>query len=332
MIALKLVFETIFSDSKFVVGSLVSIGIWSSICAYGVFRLDQKAQEDHHGTSAKWLEIIAMGRDPLRVIGSLFGFALVFRFKICYDRWWEGRQLWGQIITGCLDLAIQINRWMANQDIVDRFNRFLVVYCYACKNILGHKSLVDSGDGEKMIIRRLLTRNELKEIQDYPCWEPHFCLEVMRELLSNAYLVKGGFYLEEAKMHSQVYRCFDNSIKDLNDRIGQCIAVQSSELPEVYDGLHLFAFTLYFTAAPVIWATTMLWVVIPMSLLVSFIALGLIKLGTELVDPFGDDEVDIPLESFCLTIEQQIDAIIQRRARGKFKELVATEKTKVMSA
>ena len=324
--------ETVISDIKFVIGSLVCIGTWSAICAYGVFRLNQKAEEDPTGTSARWLEYIAFGRDPLRVIGSLFSFALVFRFKVCYDRWWDGRQLWGQIITGCLDLAIQINRWMANEDIVDRFNRFLVVYSYACKDILRHTSLVDSGDGEKLIKNGFLTKNELKEIDDYPCWEPHFCLEVMRELLSNAYMMKGGFYLEEVKIHSQVYRCFDNSIKDLNDRIGQCIAVQSSELPEVYDGLHLFAFTLYFTAAPVIWATTMVWVAIPMSLLVSFIVLSLIKLGTQLVDPFGDDQVDIPIESFCLTIEHQIDAIIQRRARGKFKELIATEKTKVLSA
>ncbi len=329
---LKLLCGTVFQDYKFIIGSLLFIGVWSAICAYVAFLLDSKAQEDPDGSTAQWLEFIEKGSDPLKVTGSLFSFSLVFRFKVCYDRWWDGRQLWGQIITGCLDLAMQVNRWIANQDIADRFNRFLVVYSYACKGLLRHESLGDSGDGEALINRSLLTENELKEIEDHPCWEPHFCLEVMRELLSNSYLVKGSFYLEEAKVHSQVYRCFDNSIKDLNDRIGQCIAVQSADLPVSYDGLHLFAFYLYFTMAPVIWASTMFWVVIPMSLFVGFIALSLIVLGSQLVDPFGDDKVDIPIELFCKTIEDQISAIIERRERGTFKELVATEKTKVISA
>ena len=41
---------------------------------------------------------------------------------------------------------------------------------------------------------------------------------------------------------------------------------------------------------------------------------------------------DIPIEFFCETIEDQIGAMIERRERGTFKELVATEKTKSMSA
>lgn len=329
---LKLLWGTVFEDSKFVVGSLLFILVWSAICAVVAFLLDKKAQDDRDGSTAQWLEFIERGNDPLRITGSLFSFALVFRFKVCYDRWWEGRQLWGQIITGCLDLAMQVNRWIANQDIADRFNRFLIVYSYACKGLLRHESLWKSGDGKALISRRLLTVNELREIEEHPCWEPHFCIEVMRQLLANTYFTKGGFYLEEVKIHSQVYRCFDNSIKDLNDRIGHCIAVQSAELPVSYEGLHLFAFYLYFTMAPIIWSTTMFWVVIPMSLFVGFIALGLIVLGSQLVDPFGDDCVDIPIEVFCETIEDQIGAMIERRERGTFKELVATEKTKSMSA
>ena len=42
------------------------------------------------------------------------------------------------------------------------------------------------------------------------------------------------------------------------------------------------------------------------------IIMFLIVMGTKLVDPFGLDKVDIPMECFCATIEAQIQAIDQR--------------------
>jgi len=38
-------------------------------------------------------------------VAQLLGFALVFRTNRCYDRWWEGRVLWGRLIFGAIELA-----------------------------------------------------------------------------------------------------------------------------------------------------------------------------------------------------------------------------------
>jgi len=324
---IKILFKTIFRD-KFIIRSLLFIVVWSSVCAYSMSLLIYDAQKNPNGKSSEWIEWIEMGNNPLRVVGSLFSFSLVFRFKVCYDRWWEGRQSWGQIITGCLDISMQANRWIADQHIVDCFNRFLIIFSYACKCLLQQSSLSDSGDGNKLMSRYVMTLDELVEFQQHPSWEPYFCLEMLRELLQSAYLVEDGFYLQKNKVHSQVYRCFDNSIKDLNYSIGQCIAVQAADLPLAYDGIHLFSLYLYFIFAPVIWATMSMWIVVPLSLVVGLISLSLIVLGTQLVDPFGTHEVDIPMESFCKIIEEQIDAISERRERESFKRLISVGKKK----
>ena len=48
-------------------------------------------------------------------------------------------------------------------------------------------------------------------------------------------------------------------------------------------------------------------------------SLALINLGTDLVDPFGFDLVDLPLENYCATIDAQIkEAGDRRRVRTKF--------------
>ena len=48
----------------------------------------------------------------LPVMHSLLGFAismlLVFRTNTAYDRWWEGRRLWGQLVNVSRNLAIKV--------------------------------------------------------------------------------------------------------------------------------------------------------------------------------------------------------------------------------
>lgn len=332
-------YEVISGHLLFIFGSLLYFGLWSSLCAYGAIRLELEAQAQENNTLQdsnirEWLNNIKAASDPLKVIGTLFSFSLVFRFNICYERWWEGRKLWGSIITNCLDLAIQVSRWLTDPELSHRFKRFLIVYSYACKSLLKHRSLGDDqrGDAPGLIERGLLTENELAAINNFPSWEPHFCIEMMRELLAKSYQKPGSFGgLERHKMQGQLYRCFDNSIKELNNNIGECISIQTAHLPYAYDGMHLLCLYLYFTLAPVVWATEMAWVTVPFVLAISFLALSFIMLGSELIDPFGDDVVDIPTDRFCQNIERQINTIFARRNRGEIALLAAKENATVKS-
>jgi putative membrane protein len=54
----------------------------------------------------------------LPVMHSLLGFAismlLVFRTNTAYDRWWEGRKLWGQLVNVSRNTAIKIAAYGAS--------------------------------------------------------------------------------------------------------------------------------------------------------------------------------------------------------------------------
>src|SRR5262245_44383095 len=43
---------------------------------------------------------------PLEYAGAVLGVLLVLRTNAGYDRWWEGRKLWGGIVNQSRDLAI----------------------------------------------------------------------------------------------------------------------------------------------------------------------------------------------------------------------------------
>ena len=42
------------------------------------------------------------------LLGLVLGMLLVFRTNTSYDRWWEGRKLWGQLVNDTRNLAIKV--------------------------------------------------------------------------------------------------------------------------------------------------------------------------------------------------------------------------------
>ena len=70
----------------------------------------------------------------------------------------------------------------------------------------------------------------------------------------------------------------------------------------------------FFSCACIAWAPGAMYYN-PILVLTIYIAIKMIVgVGNDMEDPFGDDESDLPLESYCATIETQINAIEERRA------------------
>jgi ion channel-forming bestrophin family protein len=55
---------------------------------------------------------------------TLLGFAismlLVFRTNTAYDRWWEGRKLWGALVNNSRNLAIKLSSFLKKDDDANR--------------------------------------------------------------------------------------------------------------------------------------------------------------------------------------------------------------------
>ena len=49
---------------------------------------------------------VGMEITPFEVAGGALGVFLVLRTNAGYDRWWEGRRLWGDIVNRCRNLAL----------------------------------------------------------------------------------------------------------------------------------------------------------------------------------------------------------------------------------
>jgi len=78
------------------------------------------------------------------IMHGLLGFAismlLVFRTNTAYDRWWEGRKLWGNLVNNSRNLAMKLQAILPAEATEERtfFRKIIPAYAYALHNHL-HK-------------------------------------------------------------------------------------------------------------------------------------------------------------------------------------------------
>ena len=73
--------------------SLISIGVYAAIIVYSevhFFHIDTKNPTVMHA-----------------ILGFVLSMLLVFRTNSAYERWWEGRRIWGNTVNNSRNLAIK---------------------------------------------------------------------------------------------------------------------------------------------------------------------------------------------------------------------------------
>src|SRR5688572_17535040 len=105
----------------------------------------------------------------LPVMHNLLGFAismlLVFRTNTAYDRWWEGRRLWGNLVNNSRNLAIKLNVMLPEEDTECRkfFRQAIPLYASAL-----HKHLLKESTQYQLDEKLHPELGPLHEVQHVP--------------------------------------------------------------------------------------------------------------------------------------------------------------------
>lgn len=71
------------------------------------------------------------------------------------------------------------------------------------------------------------------------------------------------------------------------------------------------------------------WVTIPAAVAAAYIILGILFIGREIENPFGDDVNDLPLESYCAQVASELDILASKR-RPRNKDWVESNDNRVL--
>eukprot|EP00984_Skeletonema_dohrnii_P038846 scaffold42582_cov255-Skeletonema_dohrnii-CCMP3373.AAC.1 len=258
----------------------------------------------------EWQSFISDSKPAIGTLGAFYSFALVFRTNICYSRWWEGRVLWGTIIVCSIRITQQAHLWIKEPALVHRLSCISIIFAYCCKAQLRGSGLEDDSEGGSKLLRKgVISQEELDLISRQSGWQPYYCIDAMRVVISEG--LKWDETNSEWKKNA-AQAAMEETICTLANSIGGCIRVRSTGLPTAYDDILNTTGAIFFTAACLAWAPGAGLYNPIVVLIVYTIVKMIIGVGSDMEDPFGHDESDLPLEKFCEEIDKQITAVDER--------------------
>jgi len=223
-------------------------------------------------------------------LGLVLGTLLVFRTNTSYDRWWEGRKLWGQLVNDVRNLAIKVQTCV-RADAADKqqLGRWLADFTHALKDHLrGGAQLADlpsfAGSAEQPL-----------HVPAYICTRIYDQFETWRQ---NEQL--GGFELLFLDQHAA----------SLMNICGACERIQKSPISKSYRWFIRQSIAIYLLTLPWGLMQSFGWWTIPAVAMLAYFMVGVEMIAEVIEDPFGISEDDLLLDDLCQTVEASVTGIL----------------------
>ena len=240
---------------------------------------------------------------PLALYGGAIGVIVGFRNNSAYARWWEARTLWGQIVNNSRSLARQVLSTLKPQRqeetaAVDDLKRslvsFQVAYVHALRQHL--RGLAPWDD-----LRRILAPEEVASLEA----ERNIPLALQARMARRLQQAKAAGWLDGWE-----WQAIDRSLADLIDAQGGAERIKHPPMPKQYDYFPRFFVQIYCVLLPIGLVETLGWFTPLGSTVVGFMFLALVKIGSDLEDPFENTIHDLPLTAITTTIETNLRQLL----------------------
>lgn len=226
----------------------------------------------------------------ISVVGVVMTMLLTFRTNTAYDRWWEGRKLWGQLVNDSRNLAIKV-RTLARADAVSMraVGVLISTFAYALKEHLRGG-------------RRVKTRRGYDDLALPAEHVPKFIANRLYEELAD-WKHRGVIDGYEALL-------LDTHLKSLMDICGACERIVKTPISKSYLGYIRQGVLVYLLAVPWGYARDLQFWTIPLGMVLAYLLIGLELIAEEIEEPFGTAEDDLRLDEICHGIEASVNDIV----------------------
>lgn len=235
------------------------------------------------------------------VMHGLLGFAismlLVFRTNTAYDRWWEGRKLWGSLVNNSRNLAMKLNAILPENEIAQRifFRRIIPAYAYALHNHL-HKEQTRTALFEEEDHRSIL-----KNI-DHDKHVPNQVAALIFNHVNSLY--------KENNITGEELMFLNTELQSLTDICGGCERIKNTPIPFSYSVFIKKFIFFYVMTLPFGYVFSLGYYVVPVVAFIFYVLASLEIIAEEIEDPFGGDPNDVPTEILAKNIHKHVAEII----------------------
>jgi len=224
------------------------------------------------------------------MLGFVISLLLVFRTNTAYDRWWEGRRLWGSLVNNSRNFALKLS--VILKDDQDKLFFREIIPNYAA---VLHIHLKDND-----VSKQLFDNLDL-EI-DHHKHRPNQLAQKLFERINVLY--------ENGKITGDQLIILNAEIQSFTDICGACERIKNTPIPYSYSAFIKKFIFFYVMTLPFGYAFSLGYYVVPVVVFIFYVLASLELIAEEIEDPFGDDENDLPTRKIAENIKKHVEELI----------------------
>jgi ion channel-forming bestrophin family protein len=230
----------------------------------------------------------------ISVMHSMLGFVisllLAYRTNTAYDRWWEGRKLWGSLVNSSRNLAIKLSQILAEKNDHLFFKKAIPAYASILAQHLGNEEVsLTLFDGLDLEI-------------DHNMHRPNQVAKVIFMRLNDLY--KAG------KIDGYQLQIINAEFQTFTDVCGACERIKNTPIPYSYSVFIKKFIFFYVMTLPFSYSFNLGYYSIPVVAFIFYVLASLELIAEEIEDPFGSDENDLPTGKMAAGIKKHVEEIL----------------------
>ncbi len=215
---------------------------------------------------------------------------LVFRTNTAYDRWWEGRKLWGSLVNNSRNLAIKLSAILENDADKNYFR----------KVIPGYASILAKHLSNEEVSQELFEKLNLEV--DSSKHKPNQVAKMIFSKINDLY--------KSNKISGEQLIILNAEIQSFTDVCGACERIKNTPIPYSYSAFIKKFIFFYVMTLPFGYVFSLGFYVVPVVIFIFYVLASLELIAEEIEDPFGGDENDLPITKIATNIKKHVEEIL----------------------
>ncbi|MCP1384298.1 bestrophin family protein [Runella salmonicolor] len=277
----KLIFAFHRSDTfRFLLPGIAGVAAYTGVVAY--------VENDVFHASFKNTTVVHS------LVGFVLSMLLVFRTNTAYERWWEGRKLWGSFVNNSRNLALKLHAFLPKDSVKRETFRVLIInYIFAAKE-------------------HLRTGVHVKKLAQTGPYDTDFYKQkkhVPNQIMGAIYQEINNLYHNQSISGDQLI-VLNSELQSFTDNLGGCERIKRTPIPYAYSLFLKKVIFLYVFTMPIGFVIEFKYWAIPIVAIIFYVFASIEVIAEEIEDPFGTDANDLPTDIIYETIKDNLEEIL----------------------
>jgi putative membrane protein len=229
------------------------------------------------------------------LVGFVLSMMLIFRTNTAYERWWEGRKLWGSFVNNSRNLALKLNAFLPVEAAAERslFRDLIHNFIHASKEHL----------------REGVKTQKLTGLGAYDAAWYAQGGHVPNQVLKALYIEITRLYRTQIITGDQLI-VLNAELQSFADNLGACERIRKTPIPYAYSLFLKKIIFIYVFTMPIGFVLDYGYWAVPVVMFVFYAFASIEVIAEEIEDPFGREANDLPTDAISDTIRANLHDIL----------------------